>query len=232
MSPLDPPGSRKSDIRPHRPRCKLAVGIVKRGNVGCMFIRVGGWDCAGCIDEKLEVVADHLARVVTTRILWLGELDEKQRRAASRLAQRLPQAGRITATRYTAPILMLSEANITPRSKILRPALSLRAALGFIEQARDGPMVKRLDWDRTWRPPAESRNTDTGIRAGMGPHDLWERAVELAGFRPGYPLPAGISDIEAAAAIEEELEDLREGNDKTKDPWGRTILVDNAHDVS
>ncbi len=238
MPPLGGMGSQNGDIRSHNRTCKLIIGYVRRGTVGSMFIRAGGWACPGCLDERLHAIACHLEAVVTTRALWLGELDDKQRRSASRQALRLPRAGRITASRYSAPALMLCEANLTPRTLALRPAPSRRAAQRWIDAVRDGPIVKRADWDQSWRPPAQSKASEAGVRAGMGPHDLWTQAVEAAGFRPGHPVPAGISDVEAAAAIEEQLEALRDGHVPGTDRWGRrtdtttTTTVDNTQDVS
>ncbi|HLT69586.1 MAG TPA: hypothetical protein VKZ72_05440 [Acidimicrobiales bacterium] len=228
-------GSQKADIadpRPHRPDCKLVIGIVRGGVVGCVFIRGGGWSCHGCIDDRAAQIAHHLEAVAThRRILWIGQLDDTQRRSAARRARRLDTPGRITASRRGAPALMLAEANLTPRTRALRPRPTVRAIAEFIDALRHGPPVRRVDWDQTWRPEPEPRTSEAGVRAGMGRFDQWLEAVRAAGFEPGYPLPPGVSDAEAAARIQEMLEDVREGAKAARAAWAGGHM-DSAQHVS
>lgn len=234
-------GSRKADIasddlaatRPHIAACKIAVGFVRRGVVGAMFIRAGGWHCFGCVDEKAAAILEHLERVVDAPVLWLGELDSNARRSAARQARRLPRAGRVTASRIGADALVLAEANLTPRARLLRPAPTTRAVTSFIDHLRDGPTPKRVDWGDSWRPTADVRSSDPAVRAGMGPADLWAQAVEAAGFRTGVREVTGLSDVEIAEAIEGELDRLRSERDSVA---GWTVRpksdIDNTHHVS
>jgi len=216
-------GSQKADIadpRPHRPDCKLVIGIVRGGVVGCVFIRGGGWSCPGCIDDRVAQIAHHLATVAAhRRVLWIGELGDTQRRSAARQARRLETPGRVTASRHGAPALMLAEANLTPRTRALRARPAVFAIAQFINALRYGPPVRRVDWDQTWRPEPEPRVSEAGVRAGMGRFDQWVDAVRAAGFEPGYPLPPGVSDAEAAARIQEMLEDIREGSKAARAVW-------------
>jgi len=209
MSPPAPfDGSDEPDEPAHVPNCKLAVTFVRASALGSIFIRAGGWPCPGCAEEKSDAILEQLAAVVDTPALWLGELTSAERNAANRQARRYEDAGRVVATRHGAPCLMLASANLTPRSRALRPVLARRGITTFVTELRDGPTPKRVDWADSWRPQPEKRRADPAVRAGMGPIDLVNQAIANLGFRTGVAIP-GLSDIEIAEAVDAELGRLR-----------------------
>jgi hypothetical protein len=233
-----PPGDDRPDRPSHLTTCRLAIGLVRAGTIGAMFVAAGGWTCPGCAHDKVDAIYARLNDVVDSPLVWCGEIKDAHRRAAARQAQRLPRAGRVVALRHAAPALVLAEGNLTPRTRALRPRPARRGILEFVDTLLDGPTPKRVDWSDTWRPQADKRTADPAVRAGMGPADLWAAAVEAAGFQTGIRV-TGRSDVEIAAAIDVQLEVLRSKRDgatgwkRRPDRGGRTESdIDIARDVS
>ncbi|MFW6088044.1 MAG: hypothetical protein ACODAG_12615 [Myxococcota bacterium] len=230
--------NRKAELCPdddapaHRTGCWVVIGNVDRNGVPRrLLVRGGGWSCPGCANDKLAQLRADLDHVTSRRkILWYGELDDPARSAASRLARKRRHSGRLTITRVDAPALVLSDTNLTPRTRRLSPHRTPVAVELILYDLEDGPLVRRLRFAGSWLVDPDIRPHRGGCRFGVSAPEVIDKAIRAAGFEPDEP--TGLDPPVAAARIASELDDLRSGHEPGTDKWGRPIPKPHGNPVT
>lgn len=225
---------------PHRRGCRLAFLYVDTANRR-KLTNIGGWTCLRCAMEAAERIVDHLDAVVTTRILWLGELTHKERRAANQWVLRQDdEIGFFAVTREGAKTLVLSERRISRKQQPHRAAVAVEllidemlAPAEIVEAALDERMPIRFNavpgrvtytsWNDKWRPAAEdrARRPSRGVAIGFVNPDEADAVVRAAGYEPD--IPHGEDAPVVANNVRHEIDVRRSGRDERTDSWGRPI---------
>lgn len=237
---------RLSERPDHRKGCRVAFLYVDKASAPRRRItNIGGWSCLRCAMDETEKIVRRLADVVTTPVLRLGELSHTERRAAVRVAQRTEEdVGFFAVTRDAAPILLLSELNLTPRSRKLRPYLSVKAVSALVDEIlapaeyvqemleqdetiRFGRVPFRVTysaWSDKWRPATKRRESAGGVGSGFADPAHADGVIRAAGYIPDTPSAADPPEV--ASRIKSAIDDLREEQQPKTDGWGRPLLAD------